>query len=41
MKPHSLNEREEELDVFFGIINRFIGYFTRYSIQHTDNVTTN
>jgi 2-polyprenyl-3-methyl-5-hydroxy-6-metoxy-1,4-benzoquinol methylase len=40
MKPHSLNEREEELDVFFGIINRFIGYFTRDSIQHTANDTT-
>ncbi len=40
MKPHSLNDREEELDVFFGIINRFIGYFTRDSIHHTANDTT-
>ena len=41
MKPHSLNEREEELDVFFGIINRFIGYFTRDSIQASQNDTEN
>lgn len=40
MKPHSLNEREEELDVFFGIINRFIGYFTRDAIRASQNDTT-
>lgn len=40
MKPHCLNEREEELDVFFGIINRFIGYFTRDAIQATQNDTS-
>jgi 2-polyprenyl-3-methyl-5-hydroxy-6-metoxy-1,4-benzoquinol methylase len=40
MKPHCLNDREEERDVFFGIINRFIGYFTRDSIRHTANDTT-
>lgn len=40
MKPHCLNDREQELDVFFGIINRFIGFFTRDSIQHTANDTT-
>lgn len=40
MKPHCLNDREEELDVFFGIINRFIGYFTQDSIRHTANDTT-
>lgn len=40
MKPHSLNDREEELDVFFGIINRYIGYFTRDSIKETKNDTT-
>jgi SAM-dependent methyltransferase len=39
MKPHCLNEREEELDVFFGIINRFIGYFTRDAIQASQNDT--
>ena len=40
MKPHSLNEREEELDVFFGIINRFIGYFTRDAIRASANDTS-
>lgn len=41
MKPHSLDEREEELDVFFGIINRFIGYFTRDAIRASANDTSN
>jgi len=40
MNPHSLNEREEELDVFFGTINRFIGYFTRDSQRRSGNDTT-
>ena len=40
MKPHCLNDQEEERDVFFGVINRFIGYFTRDSIHHTANDTT-
>lgn len=40
MNPHSLNEREEELDVFFGTINRFIGYFTRDSQRLSANDTS-
>ena len=40
MNPHSLNEREEELDVFFGTINRFIGYFTRDSQRLSGNDTS-
>ncbi len=40
MNPHSLDEREEELDVFFGTINRFIGYFTRDSQRRSGNDTT-
>lgn len=40
MNPHSLTEREEELDVFFGIINRFIGYFTRDAIRASQNDTS-
>ncbi|MEN8140834.1 MAG: class I SAM-dependent methyltransferase [Thermodesulfobacteriota bacterium] len=39
MNPHSVNEREEELDVFFGVINRFIGYFTRDSQRLSENDT--
>lgn len=39
MNPHSLTAREEELDIFFGIINRFIGYFTRDSIRASQNDT--
>lgn len=39
MKPHCLNAREEELDLFFGIINRFIGYFTRDAIRASQNNT--
>ena len=38
--PHSVNEREEELDVFFGAINRFIGYFTRDSQRLSANDTS-
>ncbi|MBU0682295.1 MAG: class I SAM-dependent methyltransferase [Proteobacteria bacterium] len=40
MKPHCLNEREEELDIFFGVINRFIGYFTRDAIRASQNNTS-
>ncbi len=40
MNPHSLDAREEELDVFFGIINRFIGYFTRDAIRASQNDTS-
>lgn len=37
MKPWNLDEREEELDVFFGTINRYIGYFSRDSQRRTKN----
>ena len=32
--------RDEELDVLFGVINRFIGYFTRQAVPHTGNDTS-
>lgn len=36
----ALNKRDEELDILFGVINRFIGYFTRQAVPHTGNDTT-
>lgn len=35
-----LTEREEEQDILFGVINRFIGYFTREAVPRTTNDTT-
>jgi len=35
-----LSEEEEERDLFFNIINRFIGYFSRDSQKHTQNETS-
>jgi len=32
--------RDEELDVLFGVINRFIGYFTRQAVPRTGNDTS-
>lgn len=33
-------DREEEQDILFGVINRFIGYFTRQAVPATINDTT-
>lgn len=41
MKYQQLSEEEEKKDIFFGIINRFIGFYTRDSVQHTQNDTAN
>ena len=38
-KNFSPLDRDEELDILFGVINRFIGYFTRDSIKQTQNDT--
>ena len=40
MHERALTEREEEQDILFGVINRFIGYFTRQAVPHTSNDTT-
>lgn len=40
MYDKSLTEREEEQDILFGVINRFIGYFTREAVPKTINDTT-
>ncbi len=32
--------RDEELDILFGVINRFIGYFTRQAVPRTGNDTS-
>lgn len=40
MSEHNLTEREEEQDILFGVINRFIGYFTRQAVPQTINDTT-
>lgn len=36
----TLSEREQERDILFGVINRFIGYFTRETVPNTSNDTT-
>ena len=41
MEEHLLTEREEEQDILFGVINRFIGYFTRQAVPNTTNDTAN
>lgn len=41
MEEHHLTDREEEQDILFGVINRFIGYFTRQAVPNTTNDTTN
>lgn len=35
--PNNINPSEEEIDLFFGIINRFIGYFTIESQKESCN----
>ncbi len=40
MNDTTPNEREEEQDILFGVINRFIGYFTRQAVPKTINDTT-
>lgn len=39
MEDQRLTEREEEQDILFGVINRFIGYFTRQAVANTSNDT--
>lgn len=39
MQDQRLTKREEEQDILFGVINRFIGYFTRQSVPNTTNDT--
>ncbi|MCB2184061.1 MAG: class I SAM-dependent methyltransferase [Desulfobulbaceae bacterium] len=41
MKYQQLSEEEEIRDIFFGIINRFIGLHTRESVQRSANDTAN
>ncbi len=40
MEERQVTEREEEQDILFGVINRFIGYFTRQAVPKTSNDTT-
>ena len=40
MEEITISEREEEQDILFGVINRFIGYFTRQAVPATINDTT-
>ncbi|PIE64167.1 MAG: SAM-dependent methyltransferase [Desulfobacterales bacterium] len=40
MEKQYVNRREEEYDILFGVINRFIGYFTRQALPATTNDTT-
>ncbi|WP_136809731.1 class I SAM-dependent methyltransferase [Desulfosediminicola flagellatus] len=40
MNDISLTIREEEQDILFGVINRFIGYFTRQAVPNTINDTS-
>ena len=39
MEHQKISEREEEQDILFGVINRFIGYFTRKAVPNTINDT--
>lgn len=41
MQYQQLSEEEEKEDIFFGIINRFIGMYTRESVQQSQNDTAN
>ncbi len=41
MNELHLSDREQEQDILFGVINRFIGYFTRQALPNTSNDTTN
>ncbi len=40
MEERPTTEREEEQDILFGVINRFIGYFTRQAVPNTSNDIT-
>ncbi|PIE57861.1 MAG: SAM-dependent methyltransferase [Desulfobulbus propionicus] len=40
MDTCTLSKREEEQDILFGVINRFIGYFTRQTVPATSNDMT-
>ena len=40
MNDPQIITRQEEQDILFGVINRFIGYFTRYTVPLTTNDTT-
>ena len=40
MEERQATEREEEQDILFGVINRFIGYFTRQAVPNTSNDIT-
>lgn len=40
MNETVLTERELEQDILFGVINRFIGYFTREAVPNTINDTS-
>ncbi|PIE59986.1 MAG: SAM-dependent methyltransferase [Desulfobulbus propionicus] len=40
MKEYELSGREQEQDILFGVINRFIGYFTRRVVSATSNDTS-
>ena len=40
MPSQRLTDRQEEQDILFGVINRFIGYFTRTAVPNTSNDTT-
>ena len=40
MEERQATEREEEQDILFGVINRFIGYFTRQAVPKTSNDIT-
>ena len=37
MEERQATERDEEQDILFGVINRFIGYFTRQAVPKTSN----
>ncbi len=39
MEHQKISKREEEQDILFGVINRFIGYFTRQAVPNTINDT--
>ena len=39
MEDQRLTEREEEQDILFGVINRFIGFFTRQAVPNSTNDT--
>lgn len=41
MDTMTLSQEEEERDIYFGIINRFIGFYTIDSQKHSQNDTAN